>query len=385
MEKRKLNKGEWSEHFALFHIINSRKLVLGNKELVPTGKMLKINKIKTSDATSIIDFNNDETIEIKNKLENTEISLNKNEIINENILHELFTEIQTGSGRSFHAKKISNLLKKIGLSSFKGGGSKTKSDIILDINTGNYSILDEGFSIKSFIGNPPTLLNASKDNTNLIFSIEGCNDVLMKKTNSIISKKDFEKLIKLNALPRDYKISNQKIRDRLKFLIKNKCKIKFYKAATNCLAHNLKMVDSNMTEILSRVLLDYYLFGKPILIDRINLSQENGSFSSFNYTDLDQIYNCFKRLLVGFQFGIFQKTKWDGQMEANGMIVIKSTGEQISFHRIDEYNLGEYLLNSIKFDKPSTSRHGYASVYKNGRDYLIKLNLQLRFTQTNQK
>lgn len=379
MEKRKLNKGEWSEPFALFHIINSSKLVLGNKDLVPTGKILKVDKIKTSDASSIIDLKDNKNIEIINKLENTKVLLNKNKIINTSLINELFAEIQKGSGSSFHAEKITNLLEKIGLSNFKGGSSKTKSDIILDINTGNYSILDEGFSIKSFIGNPPTLLNASKDNTNLIFSIEGCNDILMEKTNNIISKKDFKKLIKLNALPSDYMISNQKICDRLKFLIKNKCNIKFYKAATNCLDHNLKMVDSNMTEILSRVLLDYYLFGKPKLIDRINLSQENGSFSSFNYTDLDQIFTCFKRLLIGFQFGIFQKTKWDGQMEANGMVVITNTGEHISFHKIDEYNLGEYLLNSIKFDKPSTSRHQFASVYKDGSDYLIKLNIQLRF------
>lgn len=40
-----------------------------------------------------------------------------------------------------------------------------------------------------------------------------------------------------------------------------------------------------------------------------------------------------------------------------------------------------YLFNNTKFDTPSTTRHEFGEVYKVKDSYLIKLNLQIRFTK----
>ena len=87
-----------------------------------------------------------------------------------------------------------------------------------------------------------------------------------------------------------------------------------------------------------------------------------------------------KRLLVATLLGMFTGKIWDGKFTAKGSIVVKSTGSQVAFHITKLEVLENYLFKSIKFDTPSTTRHRFASVYKerNGKFY-FKLNMQLRY------
>ena len=73
-------------------------------------------------------------------------------------------------------------------------------------------------------------------------------------------------------------------------------------------------------------------------------------------------------------------TAWDGHDEANGgYIVVTSAGKVLAYHIYNRDFFKEYLMNNTKYERASTSRHGYASLYKeNGKTY-IKLNLQIRF------
>ena len=77
--------------------------------------------------------------------------------------------------------------------------------------------------------------------------------------------------------------------------------------------------------------------------------------------------------------GIFTGKKWDEKNLAEGMILVKSDESQSLFHIIKITDLEDFLLKSSKFDSPSSSRHTYASIFReNDGKYYFKLNLQIR-------
>lgn len=95
---------------------------------------------------------------------------------------------------------------------------------------------------------------------------------------------------------------------------------------------------------------------------------------------LDGYQIKLKRFLVAILLGMFTGKKWDGKFTANGSIVVKQSGSQVAFHIAKLDVLENYLLKTIKFDTPSTTRHRFASVYKERDEkFYFKLNLQLRY------
>jgi hypothetical protein len=88
----------------------------------------------------------------------------------------------------------------------------------------------------------------------------------------------------------------------------------------------------------------------------------------------------FKELLCCAALGMTPATAWDGHDEANGgYIVVTSKGNVLAYHIYNRDFFKEYLMNNTKFERASTSRHGYASIYKENNKTYIKLNLQIRF------
>ena len=66
--------------------------------------------------------------------------------------------------------------------------------------------------------------------------------------------------------------------------------------------------------------------------------------------------------------------------EANGgYIAVKSDGEVLAYFLYDRTKFEQYLLDNTHFEKGSTSKHNFASVYKENDKYYINLNLQIRF------
>ena len=73
--------------------------------------------------------------------------------------------------------------------------------------------------------------------------------------------------------------------------------------------------------------------------------------------------------------------EWDGQDEANGgYVIVKEDGDVLAYHIYNRGAFETYLLNNTKLERGSTSRHGFASIYKDNGKYFINLNLQIRFT-----
>lgn len=59
----------------------------------------------------------------------------------------------------------------------------------------------------------------------------------------------------------------------------------------------------------------------------------------------------------------------------------KSNGEVLAFHIYNRDKFKEYLLDNTQFERGSTTRHRYASIYEENGHMFINLNLQIRFKQ----
>ncbi len=205
------------------------------------------------------------------------------------------------------------------------------------------------------MGSKPTLLNAS-GNTNFIFKINGLNKSFLDEINAIDTA--------------------TKLKDRINKIEELGGTFEYIGAEKDTLDFNLKMVDSQMPQIIGKILLCFY---KERISSLKNISKRLLA-NSDNQDDEILLNTKLKKLLIDILLGFFAGSKWDGTYEANGTIVMKSNGDCVGFHIIELENLKNYLFEHIKLDTPSTSRHRFGKLYveKNGNLY-FKLNLQLRF------
>ena len=145
--------------------------------------------------------------------------------------------------------------------------------------------------------------------------------------------------------------------------------------------YNLKMVDSLMPEIIGSILLTFYthrIASISKIVDHIHNNTD--LIDLIQYEDKEFLISKIKKLLVDVLLVFFAGSKWNGTYEANGVIVVKSSGKQVAFHIIDLESLKSYLFDNIKLDTPSTTRHRYGKIIlENDNKLYFKLNLQLRF------
>ena len=114
--------------------------------------------------------------------------------------------------------------------------------------------------------------------------------------------------------------------------------------------------------------------------DALNYIVRN-DVANYKLPDLETIYE--KKLgsflydaFTGLRFG----SNWDGRPSVNGgYIVVKNSGEIVAYHSTFTEQFKDFLLDNLAFESPSTSRHGYMTIYKENGEYLIKFNLQVRF------
>ena len=201
------------------------------------------------------------------------------------------------------------------------------------------------------------LIKASRA-TNWIYALSNCHSQIQTQTNTINSRK--------------------KIIDRLKFLKDNGCTL-------NCTSEmdskqfkeNLEFVDSRMPEIMSHILLISYDRGLKNLKDVVAvLKQQN----PLGFSNVNMYEYKVKKLLCACALGMTPERSWEGQEDATGgYIVVKRDGSVVCYHVYNRTDFEQYLFEYTYFDKPSTSRHQYMSVYEENGEYRIKLNLQVRF------
>lgn len=158
------NKGEWSELYAFMKLLSQGRVYAANEKVEKIDEVyypiLKIMREETKgEVVDYVIHDNQICVEIQS---NKIISVDRTEM--ENQANKLIKEIASHSG-SFELEEIAKFANGIKVTKIKAPSTDT-TDIsmqIEDIHT-NF-IRNVGFSIKSEVGNPPTLLNAGLQRT----------------------------------------------------------------------------------------------------------------------------------------------------------------------------------------------------------------------------
>jgi hypothetical protein len=365
------NKGEWSEIYTLLKLLGDGKLYGAdgdlNKKTDVFYDLLQIIRNENIGCL-IFEYNHDDKI-VRIKNENGEIY---NEIPSEHFGEEavaLFEEIKTANTSSFTVPRTCEFMDEIYCSKLKAP-SEDKSDITIkihDFNTGLAPTL--GFSIKSRLGKPATLLNAGTT-TNCIFEIDGgFNDNNLEEINNLFSDK-----VKPDG-SKDISVAK-----RIKYLSDNNFELKYYEMNNKTFQNNLIMIDTALPEIVANALLEYYFNGVNNIKEALkNVTARNPL--NFNLSEGHDFYNYkFKKLLTESALGMLPGKVWTGVADASGgYIIVKEDGDIVCYHLYNRNDFEDYLLNNTRFDRGGAGRHQYATAEKNNGKYYIKLNLQIRF------
>lgn len=352
------NKGEWSEAYVLLRLLAQGRIYAANENLEQIDEMyFPILKVLREEIQ-----NQQYQYAVNSQDKKIDIYLN-DELIKSYSQQQftaeadyLYEKIVEGGNRAFAITQSEMFLNEIGCNRL-AAPSTDKTDITMqihDINTGYSPVC--GFSIKSEIGNAPTLINATGA-TNFIYEVEGLSD---------------EQIASINAID-----TRTKIRDRMERIFNEASSVKFVKVNSNVFSNNLMLIDSRLHEIIAASLICHYKSGLTKCVDVVNALEEE---NPLEFPESGFYRYKFKEFLCSAALGMTPATLWDGHDEANGgYIVVTSKGNVLAYHIYNRDFFKEYLMNNTKYERASTTRHGYASLYKeNGKTY-IKLNLQIRF------
>lgn len=181
------NRGEWSELYALLELLDNQdlKIVNDNLEIIDDSTFKVIGLyIQNNNNEYYFDIKDIDVDVLKNNriisnVEKTEIRQYKEVLLNK-IIKEL-----PGKG-SFPIQEMKYILEKL----TEGNKIKSSSNLKEDINAKlkdnklNTIVNKVGYSIKSSLGSPATLLNASS-NTNFKYLVEGLAKNDIKRINNI--------------------------------------------------------------------------------------------------------------------------------------------------------------------------------------------------------
>lgn len=352
------NKGEWSEIYALFKLLGDKELQPGNSEIKKIQNLVyPILRILRTEVYGNFDYSiEDDIVVISGNEEVFRIPISKFQ----KKAKYLLTEINSNSG-TFSVPEIEEFMQSINCLSLKASSS-AKTDITIvvhDQRTGLQPSL--GFSIKSQLGNPSTLLNAG-ETTNFIFKIVGAN----------INQKDIEEINNIS--------SRSKIKDRI-LEIKNKGgEFKFVKTHRTIFGNNLILIDSLLPQILANVVLNFYSTSHSNTEDLVKLTEYENPLK-FDTTDKHLFYSYkIKRFLTDIALGMMPSKVWTGEYDATGgYLIVKADGEILCYHIYNKNEFENYLLANTKLDTASSSRHGFGEIYAENGQLYFKLNLQIRF------
>ncbi len=272
---------------------------------------------------------------------------------------KLFDEIKKNNAASFEIPCTETFMNQIGCTKLKAS-SKDKADIhiiIHDSRTKMNPLL--GFSIKSQLGRPSTLLNAG-NNTNITYKIIGK------------SLSDAE-ISQINQIKRQS--------DRIRGLCNKGCSLDFFCVENETFRNNLLFLDCYMPQFIAECLSINTIKCKSSIPDVVTeLAKKNPV--GFSGSDIVSFYaHKMKVLLLDSALGMTPGKEWTGKYDANGgYLVVKDDGEIVCYHFYKKNEVEDYLYNNTRFENASRERYNYGFIYRGASgDAYIKLNLQIRF------
>lgn len=353
------NKGEWSEPYVLLKLLTDGKLFLGKENFQKVENVFyPILEIISSQKENDVSFTFNGNLIIVNSDKKIEVSIEK-------FLHFsklCFQEIKSIKSKkgSFSLPKIEEFLNEIGITKIKEK-SKIKSDITIQIQDPKTFLSPTlGFSIKSQLGSPSTLVNAS-NHTNFTYSIsKKISDNQIKEINSI-------------------ETFSQKFKKLQSFGIE----IIFDKVDSRVFNTNLQTIDSLFPLVISDLLLKYYSNGEKSKNSIVELTKLITKENKLNFdleTNPEMYEMMIKRFLLEYALGMRASEVWKRDYEASGgYLIVREDGEVLCYHFYFIKHFEDYLFQNTKLDTPSSTRYKMAEMYNDTDKQKFKLNLQVRF------
>lgn len=385
------NKGEWSELYTTLKLLADGKIYAADDKMEKVESLVyPILKILREEKEKSRNYSINGNIQITDPITNTLLcEVSKSDFLE--AAQIVFTNITKLKGRSINLNRFDQkdalveFLKKIDISALKAK-STDKSDIIIQIHdqtTGSTPTL--GFSIKSMIGHKSTLFNPGAG-TNFIFEVTGINNLPS---------------FNINKFNQDTYNSKSKIKNRISKIEELGCNLNFIGTQSDILELNLRLIDGDLPEILAHLLKYRFSTGTTKLTKLLDkLYEENPLGYNLQYNHPFYKYKIIK-FLYDAALGMTSETIWNGEIKANGgVIIVKNDGDILAYHTYHKQKFEEYLLNSTFLEQPSTSEDKmnpgypetknkypnknikefqYGWLYQDGQQYYLKLNLQVRF------
>ena len=353
------NKGEWSEIYTLLKLLADGRLYAADENLNKNDDIYyEIIKIFRKENVGDLIFAYDETgtnVRIIEENDNRVFVLVPR-VEFADTTGGLLKHIINAKTATFPHIETATFLNKIQCSKLKAP-APDKSDIsmqVRDVKAGFDPIL--GFSIKSRLGRPSTLLNPGKT-TNFTYKIIGNID------DNVIQNFNAE----------------SEFRNKFEILFAAGCDIEFVSMDNETFSNNLALIDSDLPNIVALLLKECYVYGQKNILAALNAIKVKNPLG-YNLTAHPFYEYKFKKLLAESALGMVPSKPWTGKADATGgYIVVREDGEVLCYHLYNRNEFENYLLNNTKFDTPSTSRYEFGQLYEENGEYLVKLNLQIRF------
>jgi len=354
------NKGEWSELYTLLKLAADGRLYAADEN---TNKIdtiyydiLKIIRSQKDDNWQYIRNGNIKVIAESTGVEVATIPISEFEENTELLLSSI-KAVKSKDG-SFEIPAIDSFISKIKCNTTKAKSSD-KADITLmvhDVKTGSDPTL--GFSIKSQLGSPSTLFNASGA-TNFVYELSGHTLTETEKDtfhNFRLFKEKFEYLDSLGV------------------------NVSFVKADNEVFESNLMLIDTDISKIIAYMLESFYR-GKANKVSELIDICEKENICNAKELNRDVFYSYkIKEFMTIIALGMMPASQWKGIFEATGgYIIVKEDGDVLCYHIYNRNEFREYLYNNTKFDTPSKTKHHFGVIEEIDGKQILKLNLQIRF------
>lgn len=354
------NKGEWSEPYALLKLIADKKIFMGGKNFTKLPNVFyPILKVIRNEKKRDLEFSYDSNIVIISN-ENPPLKIPISEFIDmAKLCFQKIKKAPKGKG-VFNIPEIEEFLNTFSINTLKAK-SKKKNDITIQIED-NKSLFAPtlGFSLKSQLGKPSTLVNASRV-TNFTYAIQ-------------------EKVLTLDEISNFNNI--EKFSDKISYLKTLGASIKFLEVENETFNINLQTIDYNFPKILADVV--YYFYENNISSENTvrKFIQKIAQQNPFQYNlklNPDIYQMIMKRFLSDYALGMRAGEVWKRDIQANGgYLIVREDGEIICYHFYFVKNFEEFLFDNTKLETPD-KRNEFGSIYEENGFQKLKLNLQIRF------
>jgi hypothetical protein len=351
------NKGEWSEFYALVKLLSDGLVDVSDRESALEIEEKILHSVSKDDTLFNL-LNNSEIMCIKNSVSKI---INKNEIDIADSAVKLYSCIKNkgceekGERGTFSlpfAEKLAAILEV----STEKAKSTSKGDLIIKFSTNSTGSEPKphDVSIKSWLGANPTLFNASKKSSRLIFEVEG--DIAFELLEKFSSKQ----------------MSSRKPREGIEKALECGVNFKFSHYFDETFKSNLEQF--GVDELIPKIVFAHFV--RPIgVATNSTLLREAIRDKAFEHK--------WKTFLECCALGMTAGKKYDEENNiADNFLVIAPDGQLFCF--IGRNRLQNLLYNQAFIDTPSTGdkKHAYGYFYMKDNKIFIDLNFQVRLKST---